>query len=151
MKGIMKVITNNKQARFNYELVEKFEAGLSLLGWEVKSIRAGNVNLKNAFVAFKNNELFLINAHISLYMAVKGEENGSRKLLLNKREIKRLKEKQEQNGFTIVPTKLYWNNRNFVKIEIALARGKNKSDKRQTIKERDTLREMAREISKMGV
>lgn len=138
----MKIIAKNKIANFNYEIFDKYEAGIVLQGWEVKSIRAGKINLKGAFASFKKQELFLSNMHVSLYMAVKGDELQSRKLLLHKNQLLRIKQKQEQNKLTIIPLKIYFNSQSKIKIEIALAKGKNKADKRQSLKEQEAKREM---------
>ncbi|MBN3534361.1 SsrA-binding protein [Mycoplasma procyoni] len=142
----MKIITKNKIANFDYEILDKYECGISLMGWEVKSIRAQNVNLKGSFAYFKDNELYLSNMHVSLYMAVKGDEIRSRKLLLHKQELKRIKDKQQQQGLTLVPLSLYWTPKSKIKVELALAKGKNKQDKRETIKKRDQERELRKEM-----
>lgn len=147
----MKIIAKNKIARYNYELSEHFEAGVVLEGWEVKSIRAGKVNLKNAFASFKNGELFLSNMHVSLYMSVKGDETRPRKLLLHKKQIKRLELKQKQTGFTLIPTIIYFNKKSLIKLEIAIAKGKNKADKRESEKQKTDERKIAQTISQMGV
>lgn len=143
----MKIIAKNKSAHFNYKISEKYEAGIVLAGWEVKSIRAGNVNLKNAFASFKDNELFLSNMHIALYMSVKGEETQPRKLLMKRSQLNRLNLKQKQNGYAIIPTIIYWNEKSLIKVEIALGEGKNKADKRQTIKQRDAEREIKKSLT----
>ncbi|UVD81889.1 SsrA-binding protein SmpB [Mycoplasma iguanae] len=139
----MKIIAKNKVANYNYEIIDKYEAGIALLGWEVKSIRANKVNLNNAFATFKFHELFISNMHISLYMAVKGDVLRPRKLLMHKAQLKRLALKQQQNNFTLIPTMIYWS-KDKIKIEIALARGKNKQDKRETEKKRDIEHEIAK-------
>ncbi|MGZ9413766.1 SsrA-binding protein [Mycoplasma sp. 480] len=133
----MKIIQKNKIANFNYEIYEKYECGISLLGWEIKSIRANNFNLKNCYATFKKGELYLTNLHISLYMAVKGDEERERKLLLHKNQLKRIELKQKQQGFTLVPLMFYWNDKNKVKVELALVKGKNKIDKRISEKEKE--------------
>lgn len=132
-----KVIVKNKEAHFNYELLDTYEAGIELLGWEVKSIRAGHVQLRNAFVTFNKGEAFVNNMHISQYMLVPGDETRERKLLLHASEIKKLQEGVKQKGYTVVPTTLKWSDKGFVKLDVALARGKNLVDKRETIKKRD--------------
>jgi len=143
----MKKIAINKKARFDYEILEKFEAGLVLKGYEAKSIKTGHISLKGAFVAAQGNELFLINASIplaSFSANVKDyDPTASRKLLLNKKEITYLTGKKQQEGLTIVPLSVY-NKKGRIKLEIALARGKKKQDKRQTIKKRETERDMRR-------
>lgn len=135
-----KVISKNKDAFFNYKMLNSFEAGIQLKGWEVKSIRAGNVNLRGAFCSFKGDELFLSNMHINLYMSVSGDETAPRKLLLHKSQIKKLREGVKVKGHSIVAKTLKWSSKGFVKVDIALASGKSKVDKRQTIKERDQKR-----------
>lgn len=137
-----KVIAKNKEAYFNYELLDIYEAGIELLGWEVKSIRAGKVQLKNAFVSFKQGEAFISNMHINQYMLVPGDETRPRKLLLKKSELKKLREAIKAKGLAVVPTTLKWSSGGWVKVDIALARGKSKVDKRETIKERDIQREI---------
>lgn len=132
----MKVIAKNKRAYFDYEIIEKYSAGLSLLGWEVKSIRANKVSLVNSFAYFKNNELFISNMRISSYMLLNCDELRSRKALLKKAELKKIQFLKESKRLTVIPLKLFWS-KNYVKIEIALARGRKKHDKRIYIKERD--------------
>lgn len=138
----MKIVANNKYVRSDYEILEKYEAGIVLLGWEVKSIRAGEINLKNSYCLFQGNELFLTNAHINLYMAVPGDEMRNRKLLLHKNQLLRIKHKVEQNSLTIVPLKIYFTTKSYLKIEIAVVRAYKKHDKRQVLKERDLQREI---------
>lgn len=133
----MKTICRNKKAFFDYEIVEKYNAGLCLLGWEIKSIRANKVSLINSFAYFKNNELFISNMWIGSYMLLKCDEQRSRKALLKKSELKKIQFQKEAKRLTIIPLKLYWS-KNYVKIEIALARGRKKHDKRVYIKERDS-------------
>ena len=139
-----KVISKNKDAYFNYEMIDKYEAGIQLKGWEVKSIRAGKMNLKGAFCSFKNNELFISNMHVSLYMSTPGDETAPRKLLLHKSQLKKLKDGVKVKGFSIVPTVIKWSSKGLVKVDIALARGKNKIDKREVIKKRDQERNIKR-------
>lgn len=139
-----KVISKNKDSFFNYELLDRFEAGVELLGWEVKSIREGKANLKGAFCSFKGEELFLSNLHISQYMNVLGDETRPRKLLLHKSQLRKLKESVKTKGFSIVAVTLKWSSKGLVKVDIALGRGKNKADKRQTIKKRDLERDQRR-------
>ena len=132
-----KVISKNKDSFFNYEIMDIVEAGIQLSGWEVKSIRAGRVNLKGAFCTFIKNELYISNMNISQYMNIPGDETRPRKLLLHKSQIKKLKEGSSVKGFSIVPITLKWSSKGFVKVDIALGKGKSKIDKRQTIKKRD--------------
>lgn len=141
----------NRRARFDYELGEEIIAGLVLTGLEVRAAREGHVQLKGAFVSLKNNELWLNNASFSLRLNVRGEANtrsvdtSARKLLVNKRQLANFTEAKKQ-GMTIVPTKLLTNGK-FIKVVIALARGKKTYDKRETIKRRDQDREARRLIS----
>lgn len=143
----MKIIAKNKQALFNYHLFEKIEAGLVLFGQEVKSIKTGHLSLKGSYVSARGSEVWLINAHIPRYK-MSGplpdyEPTRPRKLLLRKREIKRLLGKLTEKGLTLVPVSVYTKHGK-VKIEIALARGKKKEDKRETIRRREQEREMKR-------
>lgn len=139
----------NKKALFDYEILEKFEAGLVLTGQEVKSVKDGQISLKGAFVTFHNNKAFLTNAHITKYKQAGNikdyDPTHSRELLLHKREIRHLQEKSFEKGLTIVPLSVY-NKKRFIKVEIALARGKKQFDKRDTIKQRELNREIKRVI-----
>ena len=141
-------IAKNKKAYHDYFIEEKFEAGLVLQGSEVKGIRAGRVNLKDSFIRFVKNELFLFNAHIgrldTTHHFYGHEERGTRKLLLHKKELAKLQKAVERDGYTIVPLQLYFNSRNIVKIQIALAKGKKLHDKRHDLKEKDMKRDIAR-------
>ncbi len=128
----------NKKTRFEYNFLETYEAGIVLTGMEVKGIRQGNVNLTDTYCFFKDNDLWVKNIFISLG---NDDSKRERKLLLKKTELKRLKSKLI-NGLTIVPTKIYINDRGFVKVEIVLAQGKKTFDKRETIKSRDIEREL---------
>ncbi len=148
---MMKVISRNKDAFFNYHLIDKYDAGIQLFGWEVKSIRKGNVNIKSSFCSFKNNELFVSNIHINNYMNSSGDETRPRKLLLNKKELKKIKESIKVKRYTIIPTILKWSSKGYIKIEIALSKGKTKFDKREIIKKRDIDREMKKTIKNMGM
>ena len=142
-------IALNKKARHDYFIEQSLEAGLSLLGWEVKSLRDGKVQITESYVIYKNNELFLFGAHISPLNSasshVECDPIRTRKLLLNRLEINRLREKITQKGATVVPLKLYWA-RGRVKLEICLAKGKKGHDKRQDIKERDWKLDKARAL-----
>ena len=137
----------NKRASFEYEFLEKFVAGLALTGTEIKSIREGKVHLQDGFCVFHNHELYLHQVTISPYKQG-GHYNHvgdrERKLLLKKKELKKLKSKLEEKGLSIVPTRLFINDRGLAKIEIALGRGKKLFDKRQSIKEKDLKRDMER-------
>lgn len=136
-----KVISKNKDAFFNFNLLDRYEAGIELKGWEVKSIRAGHVNLKGAFCSFKGSELFVSNMHISQYMNIPGDETAPRKLLLHKNELKKIKVAVQQKGVSVVATTLKWSSKGLVKLDIAIGKGKTKTDKREDIKKRDMERE----------
>ncbi len=140
MMTMMKI--ENKKTRFEYTFLETYEAGIVLTGMEVKSIRLGNVNLTDTYCYFKDDELFVKNISISL---ANGEPKRERKLLLKKSQLRKLKSKLI-NGLTIVPTKIYFNERNLIKVEIVLAQGKKLHDKRESIKTRDIQREIQRNI-----
>ena len=138
----------NKKAYFDYEILEEIEAGIVLTGTEIKSIRGGNANLKDSYAVIRNNEIYLLNMHISEYKEgniFNHEEKRTRKLLLHKKEILKLRDKMVLNGNTLVPLKLYFKN-NIVKILLGLAKGKKLYDKRETIKERDIQREIKKQI-----
>jgi len=133
----------NKRAYFDYTVLEDLEAGIALSGTEIKSVRNGSVDLKDSFINIKNNEAFIINMYIAKYEEgniFNHEERRTRKLLLHKEEIKRLKEEKEKEGISIVPLKMYIKG-NHAKILIAIAKGKKLYDKRETIKKRDLERE----------
>jgi len=138
----------NKKAYFDYFLEEKFEAGLVLTGSEVKGIRAKRVNIKDSFIRIDNGEAVLFNMHIgrleTTHHYYTHEERGSRKLLLHKKQIMQLQKAVDRNGYTIVPLQLYFNSRNLVKIQIAIAKGKQLHDKRNDLKEKDQKRDVAR-------
>ena len=137
----------NKKASFEYQLLEKFVAGVVLTGSEIKSIREGKVSLQEAFCDFRNNELFVRQMNIAMYKQasyLNHEPTRERKLLLNKRELKKLKKKLDEKGLTIVPIRMFINDRGLAKIEIALGKGKKLYDKRESIKERDQKREIDR-------
>jgi len=143
------IVAKNKKAFFDYEIVDQLEAGISLLGSEVKSIRAGKISLKESYAEIKNGEVYLLNCHISPYEAANifnHKPMRERKLLLHRREIKRWMGKIKEKGLTIVPTKVTLNNKGVVKVEIALAKGKRAYQKREVIRERDREREMSREL-----
>ena len=140
---------NNRQAYFNYQIDDKYVAGIALLGTEVKSIRDGKVSFNDSFCLFDNGELWIRGLYIAEY--VLGTINNhiavhDRKLLLTKRELKKLQTQMKEKGFTIVPLRLFFNEKNLVKVEIGLARGKKIYDKRESIKKRDTDRELKRYI-----
>jgi len=138
---------NNRKARYEFELLDKYVAGMQLQGTEIKSIREAKVQMQDAFCYFKGNELFVKQLHISPYAQGTHYNHVSdreRKLLLNKKELRKLSEKSLEKGLTIVPTKLFINDRGFAKLEIALGRGKKLHDKRDSLKEKDTQREIDR-------
>ncbi len=147
-----KIIANNKKAFFDYEIIEKYEAGIVLKGSEVKSIRLGRVNLKNSFVKIMKGEAFVFDMHISYLESVnphfKPDEKEPRKLLLHRKEIDKFIGKIKLMGITIVPLSLYFNEKNLAKVEIGLAKGKKVADKRQTLKEKDLKREAAQAMKK---
>lgn len=137
----------NKKASFEYYLVELFTAGIVLTGTEIKSIRTGKVSLKESYCAFREHELFVRNMHISPYAFGSynnHEPKRERKLLLTARELKKLKGKLDEKGFTLVPTRLFINESGLAKLEIALAKGKKLYDKRDTLKKKDQQREIDR-------
>ena len=140
-------IALNKRARHEYHLDDRYEAGVSLQGWEVKSLRAGRINLSEAYAIVKNGEILLFGASIPPLLSasthVVADDRRTRKLLLHKQEIDKLIGAVERKGYTIVPTAMYWKH-NRVKVEIALARGKQDHDKRDAEKERDWNREKQR-------
>lgn len=133
----------NKKAYFDYTILESIEAGISLVGTEIKSIRKGSVDLKDTFITIKNNEAFILNMYIAKYEEgniFNHEERRTRKLLLHKKEIQKLKEKVSMEGLTLIPLKLYFK-KNHVKVLVGLCKGKKLYDKRASIKERDLKRE----------
>lgn len=141
----------NRKAKFSYEFLEKFVAGMVLRGTEIKSIRAGHVNLSDSYCVFKKGELFVKNLHISEYVGgniYNHEVQRVRKLLLSKKELNKLEKKIKESGLTIIPYRIFISERGLAKIEIALARGKKTHDKRNTIKERDDKRNMDRLMKK---
>jgi SsrA-binding protein len=145
--GKSPIIAENKKAFFNYFFEERYEAGMVLEGWEVKSVREGKVQLTDGYVVIRNGEMFiigvLINALRTASTHINPETGRTRKLLLNKEEIKRLTGKVEQKGFTLVPINLHWKNGR-VKCEIGLGKGKAEHDKRDTSKDREGKREVER-------
>ena len=144
----MKIITENREAKHNYFLDNFLEAGVVLEGSEVKSARAGRVNLKDSYVVVRGGEVFLLNCFFSPFEKATmfaPDERRTRKLLLNKQEIAKLEKKVKEQGLTIVPTKMYFKE-NLVKVEIALAKGKHLYDKRQDMKKADLKRDIERAI-----
>ena len=149
-KSGLKIISNNRKARFNYFFNEFFEAGIVLKGSEVKSLRNGRANISQSYAFDQNGEIYLVNSHIPSYKESSYNDHHptmDRKLLLNKREINKLIGKINREGFTIIPTKMYFKNGK-AKIEIAVAKGKKEYDKRQVKKKRDWNREKARYFRK---
>ena len=143
----MKLVAENRKARFDYAIEETVEAGISLTGTEVKSLRRGHANLRDAHAFIRGGEVFLLNAHIAPYEQgnrMNHDPTRSRKLLLHRREIDHLEGRVRQQGMTLVPLRLYFNERGRAKVELALGRGKKKYDKRQTIADRDAKRQIAR-------
>jgi SsrA-binding protein len=137
----------NRQASFEFELLDKYIAGLVLMGTEIKSIREGKVNLQDGYCYFNNGELFVKGINITPYAQgthYNHEAQRERKLMLKRMELKKLERKVEEKGLTLVPVRLFINDRGFAKLEIALARGKKTHDKRENIKERDAKRELNR-------
>jgi SsrA-binding protein len=146
-----RLIAKNKKAYYNYEILESFEAGVSLVGSEVKSIREGRISLKESYAEIKAGEIFLVSCHISPYEAANifnHDPTRERKLLLHRREIKRLTGKVIEKGFTLIPTKVLINDRGKIKVEISLAKGKRTYQKKEAIKERDREREMRAELKR---
>ncbi len=147
----MKVIAKNKKAFFNYEIVETYEAGISLMGSEVKSIRDGRVSLKESYAEVRDGEVFLVSCHISPFPPanrMNHEPLRERKLLLHRREIKRLLGKIKEKGLTLIPTQVLISPKGKVKLEIALAKGKRAHQKREVIRERERDREMQAELKR---
>ncbi|MDF0555839.1 SsrA-binding protein SmpB [Kamptonema sp. UHCC 0994] len=142
-----KIISDNRQARFLYEILETYQVGIELKGTEVKSIREGKVNLRDGYALVRNGEIWLINAHISPWGKASDYFNHdprrTRKLLMHKQEIRKLLGKVEQQGLTLVPLKMYFKS-GWVKLDIALGKGKKLHDKRDSIKERDDKRSIER-------
>ncbi|HQA74308.1 MAG: SsrA-binding protein SmpB [Flavobacterium sp.] len=137
----------NKRAKFDYELIEIYTAGIVLTGTEIKSLRLGKANITEGFCEFSNNELFAINTQIDEYLygnQFNHKAKSERKLLLNKRELKKLERAIETKGLTIIPIRLYINEKGMAKLEIALARGKKTYDKRESLKEQDSKRDLDR-------
>lgn len=144
-----KTYSYNRKARFDYEFLQTYEAGIKLLGHEVKSIKKGSANLQGSFVIIRGGEAYITNFNVPPYqeanLSANYDPERPRKLLLNKKELAELAEASTTRGLTIVPIKLY-NKKGLIKLEFALARGKKKYDKRQTIKKRDIEREVKRKL-----
>lgn len=145
-KSGIKIITENRKARHDYHILETFEAGIALLGTEVKPLKAGQIQLKDSYVEFLNNEMYLIHAHISTYTASSYNNHAperKRKLLMKRSEIDKLYAKVKEKGLAIVPLKVYLK-KGYAKVEIAFVKGKQAHDKRDSIKKRDVDRELAK-------
>jgi SsrA-binding protein len=152
-KGAQKLVADNRKARFHYELLDTFEAGIVLAGTEVKSLRLGKATIGESYAGPSGNELLLFNADIPEYLQANRfnhERKRPRKLLLHRRQIAKLIGAVQRDGLTIVPTKLYFNEQGRAKIELALARGKTMGDKRETEKKRDWQREKGRLLRDKG-
>jgi SsrA-binding protein len=151
--GVQKLIADNRKARFHYELLDTFEAGIALAGTEVKSLRLGKATIGESYAGPSGDELLLFNADIPEYLQANRfnhERKRPRKLLLHKRQIAKLIGAVQRDGLTIVPTRLYFNEQGRAKVEIALARGKTLGDKRETEKKRDWQREKGRLLRDKG-
>jgi SsrA-binding protein len=145
----MEILLRNRKVGLNYEILEKFEAGISLLGFEVKSLKTGQGSISEAYISFVGGEAFLVSSHIPPYQTKNTPEgydpNRSRKILLNKKELKELSEKVKTSSLTIAPISMYNKGRN-IKLEIALVKGKKKFDKRHSIKKRDIEKDLGRRL-----
>lgn len=144
-----KVAIKNKRARYEYELLDKYTAGLQLLGTEIKSIREGKASIAEGYCTFEKGELFIYNMHIAPYERAGFENHDSkrkRKLLLQKKELKKLEKKLQNQGLTIVPTLLFISDSGYAKLNIALAKGKKLHDKRDTMKDRDVKKQIERTL-----
>jgi SsrA-binding protein len=140
----------NREAKFNYFIEDEIECGIALVGTEIKSIRDGKANLKDSYAIIRNNEVYLLNMHINEYKEgniFNHDETRNRKLLLHKKEIKKIKEALEEKGLTLIPIKLYFKD-NLLKVELGVCRGKKDYDKRESIKERDIKREMEKNLKR---
>lgn len=149
----MPTLVQNKKAHFNYEILEQFDAGVELFGYEVKSLRKKHGSLDGAHIVIRGNEAFLIGAEIPAYQPANApreyDPRHNRKLLLTKKELDMLSSRERQKGLTIVPISLYTKGR-YIKLSLGVARGKKKYDKRETIKKKDTERDIARELKYQG-
>lgn len=144
-----KTIAKNRRAFHDYEILETFEAGIELTGTEVRSLRDNNAQLTDAFALVRDGQLWLNNLHIAPFLQgniANPDPDRRRKLLMHKKQIRYLAEKTQEKGLAVVPLKMYFNDRNLVKVEVALARGKKLYDKRNSMKERDTKREIERAL-----
>ncbi|MCF3641663.1 SsrA-binding protein SmpB [Rhizobium sp. TRM95111] len=150
---IRKIVAENRKARFNYEIIDTYEAGLVLTGTEVKSLRDGKANIAESYASDEGGEIWLINSYLPEYLQANRfnhETRRRRKLLLSKREMHRLQNAVNREGMTLVPLKIYFNDRGRAKLELALAKGKKLHDKRETQKERDWNRQKSRLLRDRG-
>jgi SsrA-binding protein len=148
-----KIAAENRKARFSYEVIDTYEAGLALTGTEVKSLRGGHANIAESYASMEGGELWLINSYLPEYLQANRfnhEPRRRRKLLMKKKEMAKLSQAVERQGMTMVPLKIYFNDRGRAKLLLALARGKNTADKRQTEKDRDWAREKGRLLKERG-
>jgi len=149
----MKVLSENKKAYFNHEIIDKFQAGISLIGQEVKSIKSGRINLAGSYVVLRDEEVYLVGANVPPYQPKNAprdyDPERSRKLLLRKPEIKQLIGKTKEKGLTLVPLRVY-TVKGRIKIEFGVAKGRKRIDKRQLIKKRETDKEIERELKLRG-
>jgi SsrA-binding protein len=152
-KSAYRVVADNRKARFNYEILDTLEAGIALTGTEVKSLRGGKATIAEAYAGPSGDELFLFNAYIPEYLQANRfnhETKRPRRLLLHKRQIAKLIGATQREGFTVIPLKIYFNERGRAKVELGLGRGKKLHDKRETEKKRDWDRERARVLREKG-
>jgi SsrA-binding protein len=150
---VNKIVAENRKARFNYEIIDTYEAGLVLTGTEVKSLREGKANIAESYASDEGDEIWLINSHLPEYLQANRfnhEPRRRRKLLLSKREINRLRAGINREGMTLVPLKVYFNEKGRAKLELALAKGKKLHDKRETEKARDWSRDKSRLMRERG-
>jgi SsrA-binding protein len=148
-----KTVAENRKARFSYEVVDTYEAGLALTGTEVKSLRLGQANIQESYASVEGGEIWLINSYLPEYLQgnrFNHEPRRRRKLLLNKKEMAKLAQAVEREGMTMVPLKIYFNDRGRAKLLLAIARGKKLHDKRETEKKRDWAREKGRLLKERG-
>ncbi|MBD3184225.1 SsrA-binding protein SmpB [Candidatus Poribacteria bacterium] len=147
----IKNVAVNRKARHDYEIIDTYEAGIALEGNEVKSLREGKISLQDSYAKIENGEVFLCDVHISQYShsnSMRYDPKRRRKLLLKKREIRKLSGKTHQSGVTLIPLSIYFNEKNFAKVELALARGKHLYDKRESIKKKTIRRELESAIKR---
>ncbi len=152
-RKVNRVVAENRKARFNYEIIDTFEAGLALTGTEVKSLREGKANIAESYASDEDGEIWLINSYLPEYLQgnrFNHDTRRRRKLLLSKREIGRLRAAVNREGMTLVPLKVYFSDRGRAKLELALAKGKKLHDKRETQKERDWNRQKSRLLKDNG-